>query len=86
VSGENYLPLDFCSDITKPDVSTQINETVICLEADLSCYTPLFVIDENSTVGTLQIKCLWGWCYAVNETFNANNNKTLKTNNFPAVL
>jgi len=36
-----YQPLDFADDVSEPDIQTKLNETVICLENDLNCYTPI---------------------------------------------
>jgi len=52
-----------------------MNETIICLEGDLNCYVPLFLVGNDTVVGPLKVKCLWGWCYAVNETFDAETVK-----------
>ena len=86
VKNENYEPLDFCVDETESNITVPINETIICLEGDLNCYVPVFVVGDDSVIGSLKVKCLLGWCYAVNDTFDAETVKILKTNNFPAVL
>ena len=51
VNGTNYEPLDFAENVTEPNVTGALNETVICLEGDLNCYVPIEVVNENSATG-----------------------------------
>lgn len=36
----SYYPIDFADNLTNPNVTGFLNETVICLEGDLNCYQP----------------------------------------------
>jgi hypothetical protein len=66
----NYLPLDFAENVTYPDVLAVLNQTIICLENDLNCYIPIKAVTvEDDTTGGKTVKCLWSYCYYVDEAF-----------------
>ena len=70
VNGTSYEPLDFAENVTEPNVTGALNETVICLEDDLNCYVPIEVVYDNSTTGNQTVKCWKDWCYIVVEPFS----------------
>ena len=81
VNGTNYEPLDFAENVTEPNVTGALNETVICLEGDLNCYIPIEVVNENSTTGDQTVRCWYGWCYTVGEPFGPSSDNNTKENN-----
>lgn len=46
-----YVPLDFADDVTEPNATGILNETVICLAGDDQCYIPIGLVDPESTTG-----------------------------------
>ena len=64
-----YAPIDFAYNVTEPDVSAVLNETVICLENDTNCYIPIEIVTPDTDTSDKTIKCLWAWCYTVGNPY-----------------
>jgi hypothetical protein len=67
LNGTNYEPLDFAYNVTVPDVSAVLNETVICLKNDDNCYYPIEIVTPDTDTSDKTVKCLWAWCYTVGD-------------------
>ena len=65
-----YTPIDFAYNVTEPDVSASLAETVICLENDTNCYIPIEIVTEETDTTDKTVKCIWAWCYTVGDPFN----------------
>ena len=64
-----YLIVDFAN-VTEPNITVKLNETIICLANDVNCYIPSGLVPQEGATGDITVKCLWGWCYIVGEPFN----------------
>ena len=64
-----YTPIDFAYDITEPNVSANISETIICLENDTNCYIPIEIITGDTDTTDKTVKCIWAWCYTVGDPY-----------------
>ena len=69
LNGTNYEPLDFAYNVTEPDVSANLSETIICLENDINCYIPIEIVTADTDTSDKTIKCLWAWCYTVGNPY-----------------
>ena len=67
----NYKPLDFAYNVTEPDVTAVLSQTVICLENDENCYYPVEIVTENTETVDKTVKCLWTWCYTVGDPISS---------------
>ena len=69
-----YSPLALAKNVSEPDVSAVLTETVICLEGDLECYIPIEHVTENSETADKTVKCLFDdWCYIVGEPYSPDS-------------
>ena len=51
--------------MTEPIIYANLTETKICLAGDVNCYTPIGIVNEDTTTGNNTVKCLMDWCYIV---------------------
>ena len=83
VKKQAYQPLDLAETTTESDVQASFDETVICLEGDLKCYTPIDLTgrDGDPTVDPEKVKCFKTWCYLVDEPYKSGDNTHENTDN-----
>jgi len=69
VGDQYYLAIDFAN-VTEPNITANLTETIICLANDVNCYIPSGLVPPEGATGDQSVKCLWGWCYIVGEPYN----------------
>jgi hypothetical protein len=55
VNDEYYLVTDFAKDVTEPNITANLTETIVCLAGATECYKPTGLVPEEGATGDQQV-------------------------------